>query len=135
MFISQKQLKFLIDQREGYNLEFKESFSEGLSKEICAFANANGGKILLGISDNGNIKGIRITNRLKSQIYDLARNFDPQLSLSLKEFKDVLVIVIPEGRDKPYSTNGRYYLRNGPNCQDSQDFGSSGSNQRFSPQQ
>lgn len=117
MFISQKQLKFLIDQKEGYNLEFKESFSEGLSKEICAFANANGGKILLGISDNGNIKGIRITNRLKSQIHDLARNFDPQLSLSLKESNDVLVIVIPEGKDKPYSTNGRYYLRNGSNSQ------------------
>jgi len=50
-----KELKSLIDQGEGYNLEFKESFSDTIAKDICAFANALGGKILLGITDDKEI--------------------------------------------------------------------------------
>jgi len=64
----EKQLELLIRQGEGYNLEFKESFSDNIGKDICAFANTNGGKLLVGISDGGEIKGVRITNKLKSQI-------------------------------------------------------------------
>jgi ATP-dependent DNA helicase RecG len=41
-----EELKFLITQGEGYKLEFKESFSDAIGKEICAFANSKGGKIL-----------------------------------------------------------------------------------------
>ena len=46
-----RDLKNLIEQGEGYNLEFKESYSSSIAREICAFANAQGGKILLGVSD------------------------------------------------------------------------------------
>ncbi|MBU2564992.1 MAG: putative DNA binding domain-containing protein [Candidatus Thermoplasmatota archaeon] len=72
--MNKEELNFLISQGESYNLEFKESLSGSLDKDICAFANANGGKVLLGVSDDGKIKGIKITNRLKSQISHIARN-------------------------------------------------------------
>lgn len=39
----------LIETGEGYTLEFKEKFTSSIGKEICAFANASGGKILLGV--------------------------------------------------------------------------------------
>jgi len=112
-----KELKSLIDQGEGYNIEFKESFSKNIQREICAFANANGGKILLGVTDNGNIKGIKITNILKSQIQDITRNLDPPLNLNIIGVEKVLVITVPEGVNKPYSTNGKFYLRYGTNSQ------------------
>lgn len=113
-----KELKFLISQGEGYNLEFKESFSDSMAKDICAFANANGGKILLGMSDEGQIKGIRATNRLSSQIYDMTRNLDPKIEISLEKITpQIIIISVPEGADKPYSVKGKFYLRYGPNSQ------------------
>lgn len=115
--MNEKELEFLISQGEGYNLEFKESFSDSIAKDICAFANANGGKVLLGVSDDGEIKGIRTTNKLKSRIYDITRNFDPKLEISIKEGLSLIVINAPEGTNKPYSVNGRFYLRYGPNSQ------------------
>ena len=107
----------LIEKGEGYDLDFKESFSGSLSKEICAFANAKGGTILLGVTDVGEIRGIRDTNRLRSQIFDLAHNFDPPAEISIEVVDTVIVITIPEGTDKPYSSNGKFFLRTGPNSQ------------------
>ena len=117
--MKEKELEFFIRQGEGYNLEFKESFSNSLSlgRDICAFANANGGKILLGVDDDGMVKGIKITNRLKSQIFDLTRNFDPPVTISLDKVANVLVVNIPEGINKPYSVQGKFYMRYGPNSQ------------------
>lgn len=62
-----------------------------MSREICAFTNANGGKILLGVTDNGEIKGIEITNNLRSQIQNIARNLDPPISVDVNDVDGVLV--------------------------------------------
>ena len=51
------QIHELIQAGEGYHLEFKESPDKGFIEEVCAFANSGGGKILLGVADNGLIKG------------------------------------------------------------------------------
>ena len=115
--MDKKKFEFLISEGEGYNVEFKESFSSDLSKDICSFANGNGGKILLGISDDKKIKGIEITNRLKSQIHDMARNCDPKLEVFLEEFSNILIITVHEGKNKPYSANGKFYIRQGANSQ------------------
>ncbi|MFH1209941.1 MAG: helix-turn-helix domain-containing protein [archaeon] len=115
--MDKKEFEFLLKEGEGYNIEFKESFSSDSAKEICAFANSTGGKILIGISDNKQIKGIEITNRLKSQIHDLVRNFDPKLAVSLEEFDNILIINVPEGKNKPYSASGKFYVRQGTNSQ------------------
>ena len=48
--MNSKKFNSLIEQGEGFILEFKTSFSDSIAKEICAFANANGGTILLGVA-------------------------------------------------------------------------------------
>ena len=111
------EIKSLISQGEGYNLEFKESFSNSIAREICAFANASGGKLLLGVSDEGEIRGITTSNAMISRIYDIARNSDPPLRIDVSRAEDVLVIDVPEGADKPYSVNGKFYVRDGANSQ------------------
>ena len=58
--MKKKEFDFLLKEGEGYNLEFKETDSN-LAKEICALANANGGKVLLGVTDDSKIKGINIS--------------------------------------------------------------------------
>ncbi len=114
--MDKKELDFLLKEGEGYNLEFKETDSN-LAKEICALANASGGKVLLGVTDQGEIKGVTITNKFKSEITDLARNFDPKFHVTLEVMDNILVINVPEGKNKPYSVNGKFYLRYGPNSQ------------------
>lgn len=117
LLLREKELDFLLKEGEGYNLEFKESDSSDLAKEICAFANATGGKILIGVTDRGEVKGISISNRLKSQIVDIARNMDPKLVVSLEKVGNVLIVNVPEGKNKPYSVNGKFFMRYGPNSQ------------------
>lgn len=111
-------LKFILESGEDHKTEFKESISSGLDKEMVAFANSEGGKIYIGITDKGKIKGVEITNRLKSQIYDMARNCDKS-SVSIEEMKKekVLVVTVKEGSKKPYSCSSGYYIRSGSNSQ------------------
>lgn len=103
---------------EGFKLEFKEKLAN-LDREIVAFANAAGGEILLGVSDSGEIKGIEITNKLLSQIQDIARNCDPSIQIELHKQSQlkVLVISIQEGENKPYKCSDGFFLRIGPNTQ------------------
>ncbi len=102
---------------EGQFIEFKESFDKSIQKEIVAFANSSGGSIYLGISDKGILKGIEITNRLKSQIQDIAYNCDPSIKINLAEAENILVIGVPEGRNKPYSCSYGFFMRMGANTQ------------------
>ena len=44
--------------KETKTLEFKESITKTFLKTVCAFSNYEGGQIIFGIDDEGNIKGI-----------------------------------------------------------------------------
>jgi len=107
----------IIKLGEGQECEFKRSVSAGLGKEICAMANAIGGRILVGVEDNGVIVGIGNPNRAKSEIQDIARNMVPPLRVQIKSAGTVLVVEIPESVDKPHCAGGKYYLREGANSQ------------------
>src|SRR3989344_1863405 len=112
-----KEVKNLVDQGEGYNLEFKESLNDSISKDICAFANTGGGIILLGVTDSREIKGLKLTNSLKSRIQNYATNMNPSLILDINDKDNIIIIRVPEGEDKPYSINGKFYQRQGANSQ------------------
>lgn len=98
--MNKKELEFILQEGEGYKIEFKESINN-LDKELVAFTNADGGRIFLGIDDNNKAKGIEVTNKLKSQIQDLANNCDPKINIYFEEFDKILIIEVKEGKDKP----------------------------------
>ncbi len=61
----QDEIQSLISQGEGSTIEFKEDVPSqpgkeryGVCKTVAAFANGLGGTILLGVKDDGNIKGV-----------------------------------------------------------------------------
>jgi len=58
--MNELEIKELIARGEGYHLEFKEenASNEKFAKALVCFANTDGGKILVGIDDNGNTKGV-----------------------------------------------------------------------------
>ena len=96
------RLKFILKKGEDYKTEFKEKADKNLDKEIVAFANSSGGKIYIGVTDEGKVKGINITNRLKSQIEDIAKNCDPKMPVSFQEIKKekVLIVEVRESKNQ-----------------------------------
>jgi len=116
-FINIQNLDDVLQLGEGQYIEFKESFDKSFAKEIVAFANASGGIIYLGITDSCTIKGVSVTNKLKSQIQDIAHNCDPSIIISLSEIKNILAVEIKEGENKPYSCSLGFYMRMGANSQ------------------
>lgn len=109
--MTNEELHKILELGEGQYIEFKESFDKSLQKEMVAFANASGGFIYIGISDNSVIKGININNKLNSQIQDTARNCDPPLIISLQEIGNIIKIEVKEGVNKPYSCSTGFFMR------------------------
>ena len=110
-------LKQILEEGEGQFIEFKENFSKHIVKDIVAFANASGGRIFLGITDENIVKGIKITNDLNSKIIDIGKNCDPKIFVNLEEYENILIIKVEEGKDKPYQCSSGFYLRLGSNSQ------------------
>ena len=114
--MTDKELRVILQELEGYRIEFKERLAN-LDKEMVAFANASGGRIFIGIDDDGNVKGVKVNNVLKTQVQDVANNCDPRIRISLEEFRNILIVHVPTGDDKPYKCSTGFYLRVGPNSQ------------------
>ena len=116
--MDKKEFEFILKQGEGQFIEFKENFdSKHLAKEIVAFANSQGGKIFLGISDDCNFNGIEINNKIKSEIQDIARKCGPSIKIKIGVFDNVLIVEVEEGVNKPYACSQGFYLRSGASSQ------------------
>lgn len=102
--ISVDDIISIIASGEGYNAEFKltvPSKVRELSEEVCAFANAAGGVLLLGVDDSNQIKGIVVDNVKRSAIQNSIREITPILNCGLTfleiEGKTIGVIEVPSG--------------------------------------
>ncbi len=114
--MNKRELSLILKEGEGYKIEFKEGFNN-LDKEIVAFANSSGGRVFLGVTDEGKIKGIGVTNELKSRIQDIANNCRPKIKISIDSFENILIINVREGEDKPYECSSGFFKRIGSNSQ------------------
>ena len=56
-----KNIQTLIKKGESESLEFKTSFGKETMETLSAFANSNGGTVLIGINDKGKIIGVDTT--------------------------------------------------------------------------
>lgn len=122
--MNELEIKELIARGEGYHLEFKEEniFNEDLAKILVCFANTDGGKILVGVDDNGIIKGISESDRIMLRIDDIAINrCEPPVTIlqetALVDDKTILIVNVPKGSQRPYRTKrGNYYVRSSNRC-------------------
>src|SRR5665647_3603931 len=112
-----RDLEAILSDGEGYTIEFKLSPDKTLSQEVCAFANASGGRIFIGVSDDGQIAGTDISNVARSKIQDTINQIEPRLSVNIVVHENIIVINVPQGKDKPYSCSKGFYIRSGPNSQ------------------
>ena len=54
--------------QESETVELKQDFSENIRKEIIAFANSRGGKIYIGVLDNGEVIGVPSADQMIQRI-------------------------------------------------------------------
>jgi ATP-dependent DNA helicase RecG len=118
------EIKSIIAAGEGYNAEFKVSVPskiKEITEEVCAFANASGGVVLIGVDDANKIKGIIIDNAKRSAIQNSINEISPVIKCDFNivevDGKDIAVIEVPSGQNKPYVLSGAIYVRQGPNSQ------------------
>lgn len=122
--LTPEDIKTIVNSGEGYNAEFKVRFPsklKELTEEVCAFANAAGGILLMGVDDDNHIIGVTIDNAKRSAIQNSLNEINPHLpttfyKVSVDE-KDIWVIEVSSGTQKPYMLSGAIYVRQGPNTQ------------------
>lgn len=101
-------VKNLAQTGEGMYLEFKRTIpsAEKIAREIAAFANTNGGTLLIGVDDDKTLIGVDGYQEeeflLKKAAHELC---DPRLPITVEIVhfgkRDLLVIKIPEASKKP----------------------------------
>ena len=105
---------------ESQNIEFKSNWREDCLKWICGFANANGGKLFIGIDNNGKVTGIENHKGLMEQLPNKFRDIlgvYAEVNLHRENNKPFLEIVVPRF-DVPISVRGKYYIRTGSTLQE-----------------
>ncbi len=100
---------------ESQNTEFKQSWRDEYIKWLSAFGNTDGGKLYIGVDDDGVIRGIENAKKLLEEIPNKVRDILGILidvNLHVKEGKEYLEI-ITEKYPYPISYKGSYYYRSG----------------------
>ena len=109
---------------ENEKIEFKgNAKTNTYIKTVVAFANGNGGKIVFGVKDNGEIVGVEnefevmdgIINAISDSCYPM---IVPDISLHTLENKTVILVEIEGGKKKPYYLKSKgmqkgTYIRSG----------------------
>ena len=112
------ELLKLIAEHEGLHLEFKESFSTECIETACAFANANGGYLLIGLDNLGKLSQNQPRFEALRDIENrIATATEPVISVQLEKVPldsgEVIVVKVPENPLKPIAFRGRCFLRCG----------------------
>ena len=122
--ITAEDIKRMAERGESYNVDFKVTVPQkvrDITEEICSFANAVGGYVLIGIDDHGTIKGTTIDNSKRSAIQGSIGEISPALHCDLYSVEvdgaEVWVVEVPAGRQVPYVFGGSVFVRGGANSQ------------------
>ena len=104
-----------IDIRETRTLEFKETITNTFLKTVSAFSNYDGGTVLFGVDDDGNIKGLQdvkqacldIENKINDSITP-----QPDYTLEIQNNDQTIKLTVKSGLQKPYLYKSKAYKRN-----------------------
>ena len=103
-----RYIRQLISQGESQTLDFKYEISDAskIARSLVAFSNTDGGKLLIGVKDNGNITGIQSEEEYymieaAAQLY-----CKPEVHFTFRrwdiEGKTILEVDIPKAKKKPF---------------------------------
>ena len=95
-------------RQENQNLEYKRNWNDEYLKWICGFANAQGGKIFIGVDDDGSIYGIKDSHKQMEDIPNKVVSFlgiVVDVYLHQRENLEYIEIIIPPS-NVPISYSG-----------------------------
>lgn len=101
--------------RETRILEFKETVTNTFLKTVSAFSNYDGGEILFGVDDDGNIKGL---SNVKQACLDIENKINdsispqPNYTLEIQNSNQTIKLNVKSGLQKPYLYKSKAYKRN-----------------------
>lgn len=101
--------------RETRTIEFKETITNTFLKTVSAFSNYDGGKILFGIDDDGNVKGLA---DVKQSCMDIENKINdsispqPDYTLEIQNNDKTITLTVKSGVQKPYLYKSKAYKRN-----------------------
>jgi ATP-dependent DNA helicase RecG len=107
---------------ENQTTEFKESWRDEYLKNICAFANSQGGDLYIGIKDDGTPVGISHSKKLMEDIPNKTiqlLGIDVDLHAEKQDGHDILRVRVHQST-VPISYHGRFYIRSGSTIQELQ---------------
>ncbi len=105
---------------EQQNIEYKQSWHDEYLKWVCGFANAQGGVIVIGKDDNGNVVGVTESKKLMDDVPNKIRNamgITVEVNLHKENGNHFIEIFTPP-YSVPISLRGRYYYRSGSTKQE-----------------
>lgn len=101
--------------KESKELELKSTITNTFLKTVSAFSNYNTGKIIFGVDDNGKIIGLENIEELcldlENKINDNI-NPKPDFRFIKDTKKNIIILIVEEGFNKPYLYKGKAYKRN-----------------------
>lgn len=109
----------LIAEGEHQQLDFKFGITDSkkIARSIAAFANTDGGRLLLGVKDNVAIAGVRSDEEYYMVEAGASMYCKPEVHFELKEWiengRNVLEIIIPKSENGPHSApdkDGKYQV-------------------------
>ena len=98
---------------ESQNIEHKESWRDEYLKWICGFANAQGGRVYIGVDDDRQVTGVEDSKRLMEDIPNKIRDvlgIIADVNLLKENAKEYIEIVVPP-YSNPINYKGQYHYR------------------------
>lgn len=99
---------------ENKTTEFKREYMDDIKYAVVAFANTDGGKIYIGMNDNGSVRGVEHTDETMLRITNMIRDsIRPDVTMFTEcvvenmEGKDVVVLTVQRGTARPYYLTGK----------------------------
>lgn len=116
--MTETELETAIRAHEMQRLELKESFGAECIETACAFANAHGGYIVLGVDNNGNLSRLPLRfEALRDYENRIATATEPSVAVDAEKVAfrggEVVVLKVPENPLKPVAVKGRSFVRKG----------------------
>lgn len=105
---------------ESQNIEHKESWRDEYLKWICGFANAQGGRVYIGVDDDLKVVGVENSKRLMEDIPNKVRDvlgIIVDVYLLKEDEKEYIEIVVPP-YSNPINYKGQYHYRSGSTKQE-----------------
>ncbi len=121
MKLNIKSLEKLVKQGESHTLEFKKTTGQlsAIFETVCAFLNEEGGAVLVGVTNKGQMVGQDIADATRQELARELNKIEPSAQaevhiqyISVKENKHIIAIQVAAGTHVPYTYDGRAFYRN-----------------------